>query len=185
MCCSSIGLGLFLFCLVIVSSSSGLFSWSFPPVSELPVNYTRGSTGTLIIYFTGLIFVRSVIVSKDSFFKSYTFCTNLTYIISKTFLSSSMDLESKHFMPVCCLTDQWSLGIRQELPKLSQQVFLSLEKTGNLRKHLIFGHPTGTSTATTLLYLQLLLLRVEGGKIMFKGWWEMELEKKANQDTIL
>lgn len=41
MCCSRMGLGLFLFCLVIVSSSSGLFSVSFPPVSELPVNYRR------------------------------------------------------------------------------------------------------------------------------------------------
>lgn len=44
MCCSRMGLGLFLFCLVIVSSSSGLFSVSFPPVSELPVNYRRGGT---------------------------------------------------------------------------------------------------------------------------------------------
>lgn len=39
MCCSRMGLGLFLFCLVIVSSSSGLFNVSFPAVSELPVNY--------------------------------------------------------------------------------------------------------------------------------------------------
>lgn len=41
MCCSSMGLGLFLFCLVTVSSSSDLFGGSFPPVSELPVNYMR------------------------------------------------------------------------------------------------------------------------------------------------
>lgn len=73
-----------------------------------------------------------------------------------------------NFISIYCLTDQWSLGIRQELPKLSQQVFLSLEETGNLRKHLIFRHPTAASTATALLHLQLLLLRGDGEKIVFK-----------------
>lgn len=41
MCCSRMGLGLFLFCLVIASSSSGLFNDSFPDVSELPVNWKK------------------------------------------------------------------------------------------------------------------------------------------------
>ena len=57
-----------------------------------------------------------------------------------------------------CLTDQWSLGIRQELSKLSKQVLLSLEETGDFGKHLIFGHPAAASAASTLLHLQLLLL---------------------------